>query len=81
MKAFDENDINVIMEDGGTRSEAIDSLKRGATVFETPEEWIESLKDCDCYENETIEEAREGYYSGISVVTYQNHEYLIEYCL
>lgn len=76
-----EKEILILMEDGCTRSEAHRSLIAGACIFEDPEDWIQSLKDCDCYENETLDKARNHEYRGISMVKYEDHEYLIEYVL
>lgn len=76
-----ELEINILMEDRCTMHEAIKHLKNGTMIWDNPEEWIQSLKDCDCYDGETIEDARAGKCANISVVEYQGREYLIEYVL
>ncbi len=72
-------DIAILMYDNCTRKEAEQYLKNGTLIYDNPSEWIDSLKDCNCYEGETIEEARQYKYENISVIEYQGHEYLIEY--
>jgi len=74
-------EIAVLMKDKCTESEAIKHLDKGTIVFENPDEWIDSLKDCNCYEGETIEDVRARKVPDVSIVEYDGHEYLIEYCL
>ena len=76
-----ERDIEIIIYDGCTRKEAEQYLKNGTLIYYNPNEWIDSLKDCNCYEGETIEEARQHKYENISVIKYHDHEYLIEYAV
>ena len=74
-----DREINILMADRCTESEAKAALKRGTQVYSIPQEWIESLKESGCYDGQTIEEARKGKYTDISMVIYDNQEYLIEY--
>lgn len=80
MSNFEKEHV-ILMMDGCTPSEAQKAIDKGVYIFENPEEWIQSLKDCNCYEGETIEKARNHEYSGVSMVVYEGHEYLIEYVL
>ena len=73
-----ELQIAILEQDGCTRKEAERHLKTGTTIYENPEEYIEMLKDNDCYEGETLDDIRKGM-QDISMVTYEGHEYLIMY--
>lgn len=80
MKKFTENEINILMADRCTRSEAEASLKRGTQIWSNPEEWLDNLKKSGCYDGQTIEAARAGRYAGdVRMVEYNGHEFLIEY--
>ena len=74
-----DKDINILIADRCTESEAKAALKRGTQIYSKPQEWIDSLKESNCYDGQTIEEARKGKYTDISMIEYDNHEYLIEY--
>ena len=76
-----EQEIRIIMADRCMKAEAERFIKNGAIIYEDPEDWIQTLKDSDVYEGETIQDARNGAYECISVVTVDNHEYLIEYVI
>ena len=76
-----ERDIAILMEDRCTKREAEEFLRKGTTVYEDPKEYIQSLKDCDCYDGETLEQIREGKIRDVTMVEYEGHEYLIEYVL
>lgn len=80
MKKFTENEINILMADNCTRSEAEASLKLGTQIWSNPEEWLDNLKKSGCFEGQTIEAVRAGRYAGdVRTVEYNGHEYLIEY--
>lgn len=72
-------EVAVLMEDRCTKSEAERYLRDGTTVYENPQEWIDELKACGCYEGQSLEVARSGKYGDVQMVTYEGHEYLIEY--
>ena len=74
-----DRDINILIADRCTESEAKAALKRGTQIYSKPQEWIENLKESGCYDGQTIEEARKGKYTDVSTVIYNDHEYLIEY--
>lgn len=76
-----ERDIEILMLDRCTKREAERHLNNGTIVYENPEEYIQSLKDCDCYSGETLEQIREGKIRDVSLIEYEGHEYLIEYVL
>lgn len=76
-----ERDIAILIEDRCTKREAERYLDRGTVVYENPEEYIQSLKDCDCYNGETLEQIRNRGKSDVNMVEYEGHEYLIEYVL
>lgn len=70
--------INILMADRYTRREAERRLHDGTTIYDSVDEWIQSLKDSGCYSDEIAESARAGDYQDIDVVEYEGHEYLIE---
>jgi len=76
-------ELEILMADRCTKAEAENYLSKSSSssvlIYENPEEWIQSLKDCGCYEGQTISEAKNNSYPDISVVNFENHEYLIEY--
>ena len=76
-----EKEIAILMEDRCTRRDAERHLKDGTVVYEDPKDYIENLKGCGSYDGETIEDARAGRLADVSVVTYEGHEYLIDYAL
>lgn len=77
-----ERDIAILMEDRCTKKEAEKFIRKGTTVYEDPEEYIQSLKDSDCYEGQTLEQIRNGEkVPYAAMVEYEGHEYLIEYVL
>ena len=73
-----ELEIAILEQDRCTRKEAEKHLKDGTTIFENPEDYIQMLKDNDCYDGETIEDFRKGM-PDISMVMYEGHEYLVMY--
>lgn len=87
-----ELEIAVLMEDNCTKKEAEEHLKNGTTVYDEPLEYIDSLQNCKLLEDaledaecatkqEYLDKIRKGEIPDISMVEYQGHEYLIEYCL
>ena len=72
--------INILMQDGCTRNDAEWHLKGDTMIYEDPEDYIQTLKDCNCYDGQTLDQARNGMITDVSIVTVDNHEYLIEYC-
>ena len=72
--------IDILMSDYCTRKEAEKHLKDGTTIFENPEDYIQALKDNDCYEGETIESIRENP-TDVKLIDYHGYEYLIMYVL
>lgn len=72
-----ETEIAVMMADRYTKKEAINSLDLGTLIYEDPEGYINDLKNTDCYEGETVEDARSGKLTDIDMVTYEGKEYLI----
>lgn len=94
---IDERDINIIMEDNCTRSDAIKHLKKGTEIFKI-DEWLEYIvTDYGYYDGsedqeiiadcETIEELKKLVYnerfidSTTSAVDYEGQRYIISYCL
>lgn len=74
-----EYQFNILLQDRCTKKEAEDRLKRNTVIiYEDPAEYIQTLKDNDCYEGETIEDLRRGL-PDLSMVVYEGHEYLIAY--
>lgn len=76
-----ERDIAILMEDRCTERDAIRHLKDGTVVYEDPKVYFHNLIGCGSYDGETIEDARAGKLADVSVVTYEGHEYLIDYAL
>lgn len=76
-----ERDIAILMKDRCTKREAEEFLRKGTTIYEDPNEYIQSLKDCGCYEGQTLEQIRNGELSDVTLIDYKGHEYLIEYVL
>ena len=77
-----ERDIAILMEDRCTKREAEEFIRKGTTIYEDPKEYIQSLKDCGCYEGQTLEQIRNGEkVPYAAMVEYEGHEYLIEYVL
>lgn len=73
-----EKEIAIMMSWGMTKNDAKQNLKNGSLIYDDIEDWIKSLKDCDCYEGETAEGARAGDYADIFVTEYEGKEYLLE---
>ncbi len=74
-----EYQFNILLQDRCTRSEAENFLnKNRVTIYEDPAEYIQMLKDNDCYEGQTLEDYRRGL-PDHSMVMYEGHEYLIAY--
>ena len=65
------------MQDRFTKKEAMNALEFGTIVWENPEEYFQMLKDNGIYDGETLKQARENQLRDISVVNYEDHEYLI----
>lgn len=76
-----ERDIAILMEDRCTRRDAERHLKDGTVVYEDPKVYFQNLIGCGSYDGETIDDARAGKLADVSVVTYEGHEYLIDYAL
>lgn len=73
--------IKILMQDRCTRKEAEKHLKTGTIIYDDPQEYIDNLKENDCFdpEHDTLENYRRGV-PDISMVKYNNREYLIAYC-
>jgi hypothetical protein len=76
-----EKEIAILMEDRCTERDAIRHLKDGTVVYEDPKVYFQNLIGCGSYDGETIEDARAGKLAGVSVITYEGREYLIDYAL
>lgn len=78
-----KKEIEILMEDNCTRKEAEKYLKTGTVIYDSFEEFRQSEIEAGTPEDEltTIEELREKSLSGLSAVTYEDHEYIITYCL
>ena len=75
-----EQFINILIADGITSQDAKKYMDAGRTIiYECPEEYLDTLKENGLYNGETLEQARAGALSDISVVECDGHEYLIEY--
>lgn len=80
-KEIQKKDTAVLMADGCTKAEAKALLDKGTTVWDSLEGYIQSMKDCDLYEDGLEDDIRTGRKSGeINLVIYEGHEYCIEYC-
>lgn len=72
--------INILCADGITKQDAKKYMDAGQTIiYERPEDYIDTLKGNGLYNGETLEQARDGVLTDISIVKYDGHEYLIEY--
>lgn len=76
-----EKMISILMEDGCTKRDAEKHLEDGTVIFENPEEYIDTLKGCGSYDGETVWDVRSGKLDDVSIVTVDDHEYLIAYAL
>ena len=77
-----EKQINILMQDHLTSREAENYVKNHtADIYEDPAKFIQMLKDNDWFYGETLEDIRARKVSGVSMVKYEDHEYLISYCL
>lgn len=74
-----EKMITILMDDSCSRSEAEKLIKNGTLIWENPEEWIENLKECGCYEGQTVEAAIDGKLTDVSGVKIDGVTYIIEY--
>lgn len=74
-----DNEVKILMEDRCTRKEAERFLKRGTVIFDSFDEFADSLKESGIYNGESYEQAVNGQLEGISVVEYQGKEYIISY--
>lgn len=72
--------MNILMQDGCTKNDAERHLKGDTMIYEDPEDYIQTLKDCNCYDGETLDKVRNGMIADASTVMVDKHEYLIEYC-
>ena len=94
---IDEKDINIIMEDNCTKSDAIKHIKKGTEIFKA-DEWLDYIvRDYGYYDGsedqeiiagcETIEELKNLVYnerfidSTTSAIDYEGQRYIISYCL
>ena len=73
-----ELEIAILEQDYCTAKEAEAALKRGTIIYSDPQEFIDELKANDCYEGKTLDDYRRGV-PDISMVWYNDHEYLIAY--
>lgn len=73
------NDINVLLADGCTKKEAEKALQRGTIVYSSISEYIHELKASGSFEGETAEKIRSGAYADIKAVSFNDHEFLVEY--
>lgn len=74
-----EKEIAILKEDRCTEREAEKLLKNGTQIWEDPEDYINSLKESDCWEGQTVEDMRRQKISNVFPVEYEGHEYFIEY--
>lgn len=74
-----ELDVAVLMQDRCSKREAEDYLKRGTIIYTDPQEWIDGLKDNDCYNGQTIEDIKAGQ-TYLEPVEYEEKTYYVEYC-
>ena len=73
-----ELEIAILEQDYCTTKEAEAALKRGTIIYDDPEEYISTLKENGIYEGKTLDDYRRGV-PDISMVWYNDHEYLIAY--
>lgn len=64
-------DVEILKIDGCTEKEAERLLKKGTQVWESPDQWIENLKESGCYEGQTVDM--------LNKVDFQGKTYYIEY--
>ena len=86
MKRFDEKEIEILMLDRCTRTEAEKHLKNGATIYSDLEEHLEEYLDEWNIEEEERESFREMIRTGApaldwGVVKKDGKTYYIQYCL
>lgn len=75
-------EMMILMATGMTEHDAERHIKKGCTIWENPDEYIENLKDCGVWEGQTVEGIRSGSDEpDVDMVTYEGHEYLVEYVL
>lgn len=77
-----EMKISILMQDRCTRKEAETYLKRGTQICRADEaqDYIDSLKACDCWEGESVEALMAGEYApDRQPVEFAGKNYLIVY--
>lgn len=74
-----EKEINILMADRCSKNEAEHLLANGTIIWENPEEWIQNLKDSDCYDGQTVEDAIDGRLTNVSGIKIDGTTYIIEY--
>ena len=75
-----EMKIAIIMADGCTEYDA-ERHAKNSCIWENPEEYIEDLKINDIWDGETLDDFRNRKSGDVKMVTYEGHEYLIQYAL
>lgn len=73
--------MNILMETRMTKADAERHIKKGCTIWENPENYIQCLKDNRIWQGQTVDSIRQGLEEDLETVTYEGHEYLIEYVL
>lgn len=73
-----EMQIAILMTDGMTKDDAKRCIKDGSTIYDSIDDWIETLKANDVYEGETPEKVRAGEYGDVFAAEYNGHEYCVE---
>ena len=76
--------IKLLMADRCTKNEALRYLDDNVSscnciIYEDLNEYIQSLKDCDCYDGQTIEGLMNNDYVDHSYITYEGKGYLLVY--
>lgn len=77
-----EMKISILMQDRATRKEAEAFLARGTEIYREDEaqDYIDSLKACECWDGETIEGLWAGEYApDIQPIEFAGKNYLVVY--
>lgn len=67
--------IALLMKDRCSRKEAERLLKNGTHFWDSFEQWVENLRECGCYDGQTLEDVCSGKVADVSFVD----GYIIEY--
>lgn len=78
-KMTKEKEIEILLVDGYTKSEAEKCLSCGTVIWENPNEYINNLKESGCWAGETVEDMKTHKIANISYVEFEGHCYYIEY--